>query len=153
MSVHHRSTEKRIFASLRRAPVLYALLCSGTAVTIVSIAFSTIFGTRSAIASQPAVTIKMVDVPPIFEPATVTIRVGDTVEWRNVGTEVHHATTDPSMAIKSTEVGSPAGAQPFDSGFLKPGETFTHTFRVAGVYRYACAVHEARGMIGKVVVK
>jgi len=108
---------------------------------------------RTAIASPQVVTIKMLDVPAAFEPGTVTIKVGDTVEWRNVGNEVHHATTDPSMAINGGDVGSPAGAETFDSGFLKPGATFSHTFKVAGTYRYACAVHETSGMIGKIVVK
>jgi len=108
---------------------------------------------RTAIASPQVVTIKMLDVPAAFEPGTVTIKVGDTVEWRNVGNEVHHATTDPSMAINGGDVGSPAGVEPFDSGFLKPGATFSHTFKVAGTYRYACAVHETSGMIGEIIVK
>ena len=107
----------------------------------------------TAIASPQVVTIKMLDVPAAFEPGTVTIKVGDTVEWRNVGNEVHHATTDPSMAINGGDVGRPADAEPFDSGFLKPGATFSYTFKVAGTYRYACAVHETSGMIGKIVVK
>jgi len=118
-----------------------------------SIAVVTLLPRQTAIASQPVVTIKMLDVPAAFEPGTVTIKVGDTVEWRNVGNEVHHATTDPSMAINGGDVGSPAGAETFDSGFLKPGATFSHTFKVAGTYRYACAVHETSGMIGKIVVK
>ena len=118
-----------------------------------AIAIVALLERRTAVASQPAVTIKMLDVPAAFEPGTVTIKVGDTVEWRNVGNEVHHATTDPSMAINCGDVGSPSGAQPFDSGFLKPGATFSHTFKVAGTYRYACAVHETSGMIGKIVVK
>jgi len=119
----------------------------------VAIAIVALLERRAAIASQPVVTIRMLDVPAAFEPGTVTIKVGETVEWRNVGNEVHHATTDPSMAINCGDVGSPAGAEPFDSGFLKPGATFTHTFKVAGTYRYACAVHETSGMIGKIVVK
>jgi plastocyanin len=118
-----------------------------------AVAIVTLLERPTAIASQPVVTIKMLDVPAAFEPGTVTIKVGDTVEWRNVGNEVHHATTDPSMAINCGDVGSPAGAPPFDSGFLKPGATFSHTFKVAGTYRYACAVHETSGMIGKIVVK
>jgi plastocyanin len=118
-----------------------------------AIAIVTLLERRIAVASPPVVTIKMLDVPAAFEPGTVTIKVGDTVEWRNVGNEVHHATTDPSMAINCADVGSPAGAEPFDSGFLKPGATFSHTFKVAGTYRYACAVHETSGMIGKIVVK
>ena len=103
--------------------------------------------------TTPAVTIKMVDVPAVFQPATATIKVGDTVEWVNVGNEVHHATTDPSMAVSGGDVKSPQGAEPFDSGFVKPGEKFSHTFKVPGTYRYACAVHETSGMIGTIVVK
>jgi plastocyanin len=106
-----------------------------------------------ATASQPTVTIKMLDMPPAFAPAAVTIRPGDTVQWLNVGNEVHHATSDPSMAIKRSEVGNPSGVEPFDSGFMKPGESFSHTFKVPGVYKYACAVHETKGMLGEIVVK
>jgi len=118
-----------------------------------ALAIVTLLARRTAVASQPIVTIKMLDVPAAFEPGTVTIKIGDTVEWRNVGNEVHHATTDPSMAINDADVGSPAGAETFDSGFIKPGATFSHTFKVAGTYRYACAVHETSGMIGTIVVK
>ena len=91
--------------------------------------------------------------PPAFAPTAVTISVGDTVVWQNVGYEVHHATSDPSMAINSADVANPAAAEPFDSGFMRPGETFTHTFKRPGVYRYACAIHETKGMIGEIVVK
>jgi plastocyanin len=91
--------------------------------------------------------------PPTFQPSQVTIKPGQTVEWQNVGNEVHHATSDPSLAIKSTEVTNPPGVEPFDSGFLRPGETFAHTFLKPGVYKYTCVVHEAKGMTGEVVVK
>jgi len=33
-----------------------------------------------------------------------------------------------------------------------PGETFTHIFTVPGEYKYTCVVHEAKGMIGTIVV-
>jgi plastocyanin len=130
-----------------RTLLYYALLCAAVASML------TLSGRTVATASQAPVTIKMLDMPPAFAPATVTIRAGDSVQWQNVGNEVHHATSDPSMAIKSSEVGNPSGAEPFDSGFMKPGESFTHTFKVPGVYRYACAVHETKGMIGEIVVK
>jgi plastocyanin len=65
---------------------------------------------------------------------------------------VHHATSDPSLAIKPAEVTNPPGAEPFDSGFLRPGETFRHIFTVPGEYKYTCVVHEAKGMIGTIVV-
>ena len=134
----------------RSTPMYYVVLVIALPAVL---AIVTLMARRTAVASQPVVTIKMLDVPAAFEPGTVTIKVGDTVEWRNVGNEVHHATTDPSMAINCGDVGSPAGAEPFDSGFLNPGATFSHTFKVAGTYRYACAVHETSGMIGKIVVE
>jgi plastocyanin len=99
------------------------------------------------------IVIRMLDMPLTFQPNLITIKVGQSVEWENAGNEVHHATSDPSLAIKPIEVTNPPGAEPFDSGFLRPGETFTHTFTVPGEYRYTCVVHEAKGMIGTIVVR
>jgi plastocyanin len=95
----------------------------------------------------------MLDMPPSFQPRRVTIETGYTVEWDNVGNEIHHAVSDPSVAIKVGDVSNPPGAKPFDSGFLRPGEKFVHTFTVPGIYKYACVVHEAKGMVGEIVVR
>ena len=106
----------------------------------------------SAAATAPGIVIKMLDMPPAFQPTVIKIKVGDSVEWKNVGNEVHHATSDPALAIRPTEVINPPGVEPFDSGFLRPGETFTHIFTVPGEYKYTCVVHEAKGMSGTIVV-
>jgi plastocyanin len=103
--------------------------------------------------AKPAIVIEMLDAPPSFQPVRTTIKAGDTVEWKNVGAQLHHVTTDPSAALKKDDVTNPPGAKPFDSGFLKPGESFSETFSVPGVYRYTCAVHEAKGMKGELVVE
>src|SRR5712692_4655922 len=102
-----------------------------------------------SLAAKPAIVINMLDMPPSFEPVRATIRAGETVEWKNVGNQLHHVTNDPSAALKKGDVTNPPGAKPFDSGFLKPGETFSQTFSVPGIYRYTCAVHEAKGMKGE----
>src|ERR1700687_2337022 len=47
-------------------------------------------GDPTAAAAQPVVIIKMLDVPPVFQPARVTIKVGETVEWQKGGIEVPH---------------------------------------------------------------
>ena len=104
-------------------------------------------------AAKPAVVITMMDMPASFEPTRITIKPGDTVEWKNTGNQLHHVTTDPSAALKKSDVATPPGAKPFDSGFLKPGESFSQSFSVPGVYRYTCAVHEAKGMNGELVVQ
>ncbi|MGH8013449.1 MAG: cupredoxin domain-containing protein [Candidatus Binataceae bacterium] len=108
---------------------------------------------RLAKASPAPVLVVMRDVPPSFQPKSVTITVGETVEWKNVGNSMHHATSDSSLAIKGTDVANPRGAQPFDSGFMRPGETFSHKFMMPGIYRYVCVAHEASGMSGTVIVK
>jgi plastocyanin len=107
----------------------------------------------SASASTPPIVVKMIDMPATYEPAKLTIKVGETVEWKNVGSSVHDASSDPSTAINPTEVSNPPGAKPFDSGFLQPGQSYTYTFTVPGTYKYICAPHETSGMTGEVTVR
>lgn len=108
---------------------------------------------KSAAASTTPIVVKMIDMPATYEPAKLTIRVGETVEWKNLGNSVHHASSDPSEAVNPADVSNPPGAKPFDSGFLQPGQSFTYTFTAPGTYRYICAPHETSGMTGEVVVK
>ena len=123
------------------------------AVSLAATAGAFLIVANKSAAAKSAIVIKMLDMPPSFQPVQTTIKAGETVEWENVGNEVHHATSDPSLAIKRGEIANPPGARPFDSGFLKPGESFSHTFSVPGVYRYTCVVHEAKGMTGEIVVR
>ncbi len=88
-----------------------------------------------------------------FTPATVRIKVGQKVRWRNVSGLIHTVTADPSKAADRSHVKLPSGASPFNSGDIKPDGTYEHTFTVAGEYRYTCIPHELAGMIGTVVVE
>jgi plastocyanin len=104
-------------------------------------------------ANAPAVVIKMSDKPPKFLPDKVTIRSGETVEWINNAKTLHSVDGDPTMALKPSDVSLPAGAKPFDSGFMKPDMTWDYTFKVPGTYKYTCVPHEKDGMNGEIVVK
>jgi plastocyanin len=88
-----------------------------------------------------------------FSPADVSVRAGDTVEWRNTSLITHTVTDDPKRAIAPSDAGLPPGAQPFDSGDIPAGQVYLRTFTVPGTYRYFCTRHEAEGMEGEVVVK
>ena len=88
-----------------------------------------------------------------FAPKTLTISVGDTVEWQNPSSQMHTATFDPEKASEASNVVLPEGAEPFDSGSVNPGDNWSHTFEVAGRYQYICQPHEGAGMIGEVVVE
>ncbi len=88
-----------------------------------------------------------------FSPGTVHIKVGQTVRWRNQSDVVHTVTFDPSLAAKKGDVRLPDGAETFNSGDIKPGAVFTHTFDVPGEYHYICVPHELAGMLAVVIVE
>ena len=88
-----------------------------------------------------------------YEPATVTIRAGQTVLWRNTSDLVHTVTADDELATDDDHVRLPEGAEPFGSGRMEPGATYRRTFAVPGRYTYFCIPHEASGMIGHIVVE
>ncbi len=85
-------------------------------------------------------------------PAQITIKAGDTVEWRNIGSIPHTVTADPRRALSSTNVELPDGAEAFDSGWVTGGQWFRYTFSEPGVYRYVCLPHERARMLGTVIV-
>lgn len=88
-----------------------------------------------------------------FAPDEIQIKVGDTVEWRNVGAFPHTVTADPQLAINRANVALPKGVKAFNSGRLDRSQTFRYTFAKAGEYKYFCIPHEGAGMLGKIVVK
>jgi len=63
-----------------------------------------------------------------FSPATITVRVGDTVSWTNTDQAPHDVTTTsaPEMLKSPT---------------LQKGDSWAHTFTVAGTYSYICSIH------------
>jgi plastocyanin len=90
--------------------------------------------------TAPAGGATAVDIPDIkFDPADVTVKVGDTVTWTN-SDDIQHTVTK----IKGP------GAQ-FDSGNLDPGDTFEETFDKKGTIDYVCTIHA--GQEGSITVK
>jgi plastocyanin len=106
-----------------------------------------------ALAEGNTVEVSMKNNPKgVFVPATVNIKVGDTVKWTNPGIITHTVTFDPAQAATAANVALPAGVAPFDSGNMEEEATFSHTFTVKGTYKYICKMHEAMGMVGTVIV-
>lgn len=69
-----------------------------------------------------------------FDPASVTIAVGDSVRWTNQDSAIH--TIDGGR---------------FRSGALRQGDSYSYTFTQAGTYYYMCTVHPYR-VTGQVIV-
>lgn len=61
-----------------------------------------------------------------FDPASVTIEVGESVTWENQDSVTHTITADNGE---------------FTSGDIAPGSTFTFEFDQAGTYAYHCGLH------------
>ena len=76
-----------------------------------------------------------------YLPPSVTIMIGDTVEWNNVDTAAHTVTG-------GSPANGPSGV--FDSSLLMGNASFKHTFDKAGNYDYFCMVHP--WMVGNVIV-
>ena len=87
-----------------------------------------------------------------FSPQTVTIKAGQVILWRNQSLFGHTVTFDRTAADDPNDVVVPAGAEPFASGDIPPGETFAHKFTVPGTYRYVCLKHEGQSMTGTIIV-
>lgn len=91
-----------------------------------------------------------------FSPNTITIRAGETVEWRNLSNKVHEIIANPakiSRPSKTPESALPMNTTPFDSGFLEPGATFSYSFTAPGVYRYFCSLNCSRNSVAQVTVE
>ncbi|MGI0007362.1 MAG: plastocyanin/azurin family copper-binding protein [Nitrosotalea sp.] len=77
-----------------------------------------------------------------FDPQGSTVKVGTTVVWTNQDSASHTVTS-----------GNPSDTSPgslFDSGLIKPGQTFQYNFNATGNISYFCTVHP--WMTGKVSV-
>jgi plastocyanin len=88
-----------------------------------------------------------------FAPDHLTIRSGQTITWRNVGNMVHTSTSDPAWAQDAAHATVPDGAKPWNSGLIRKGESWRHTFEVPGEYAYFCIPHEAAGMVASITVE
>jgi plastocyanin len=85
---------------------------------------------RAQAASSPAASQARVHFISIsgfkFLPATLTVKTGETVEWKNEDTVVHTATADDKT---------------FDSGNIAPGKSWTFVASKPGTYTYICTIH------------
>lgn len=104
---------------------------SGRVYTIRSMQFSYVPPKDWKVGDPPVIDDKY------YNPARLSIRVGDTVEYVNED-EVPHTMTGSEV---------PAGASRFDSGPVNPGASYRYTFRVSGTYRYYCMLHPHKGGI------
>ena len=86
----------------------------------------------SVLAAEEPVTIENF----AFDPADLTVSVGDTVTWSNKDSAAHTATADGGS---------------FDTGTIAAGSSKSVTFSKAGTFTYHCKIHAS--MTARVVVE
>lgn len=87
-----------------------------------------------------------------FDPIGIHIQPGQTLRWSNNDPGNAHTATAYHPALFDRPQRIPDGAEPWDSDYLLPGESFSVTLTVPGVYDYYCLPHEHAGMVGRIVV-
>ncbi len=77
-----------------------------------------------------------------FDPSTVTVAPGTTIDWKN-NDKVSHTVTSGNPSDNQT-------GTIFDSSLIASGKDFSFTFNNPGTYNYFCQVHP--WMTGQVIV-
>jgi plastocyanin len=72
-----------------------------------------------------------------FTPQTINVQPGTTIRWVNYGQHVHTVTANDDR---------------WDTGDIKPGASYSATFKYPGTYYYYCRHHTQEKMQGVVNV-
>lgn len=87
-----------------------------------------------------------------FDPVGLHVEPGTAIRWTNCDAGNSHTATAYHPSLSGRQQRIPAGAEPWDSGYLLPDEAFSVILGAPGVYDYYCLPHEMAGMVGRIVV-
>jgi plastocyanin len=90
----------------------------------------------------------------VFQPATITVKHGDVVQWVNNKLSPHNVMFDGNKV--PAEETQKISALSHPQLMIKPGETYDLAISddlVPGQYSYYCAPHRGAGMIAKIIVE
>ena len=73
-----------------------------------------------------------------FAPTSLSVKVGDVIQWSNDGSSVHNVTFD-NKAVRSSDT-------------MNANDKYELKFSKAGTYRYVCTFHVSVGMTGTITV-
>ncbi|RDI51384.1 copper binding plastocyanin/azurin family protein [Microvirga subterranea] len=87
-----------------------------------------------------------------FDPVGLHVEPGQTIRWINLDPGNSHTATayHPKNFERPRRI--PEGAEPWDSDYLLPNESFSVTLAVEGIYDFYCVPHEHAGMVGRIIV-
>lgn len=125
------ATQSALFPSLFLPLILQASLPGAGTSTSTATVTPTQTSTPTPTAVVGAGKVSIVDFA--FQPASITIHVGESVEWENTGAFNHTSTSDTGV---------------WNSGALAPDQKFSFPFNSLGNYPYHCSLHpDMKGII------
>jgi plastocyanin len=87
-----------------------------------------------------------------FDPVGLRIEPGQAIRWINLDPGNSHTATAYHPKNFGRPLRIPQTADPWDSDFLLPDESFSVTLTKEGVYDFYCVPHEHAGMVGRIIV-
>jgi len=87
-----------------------------------------------------------------FDPLGLAVKPGTALKFVNRDNGNSHTVTAYHPSLFGHVRRIPEKAEPFNSGYLLPDDSFELTLTVPGVYDYYCLPHEHAGMVGRIVV-
>jgi plastocyanin len=128
------ATARAATAAATTAPTVAAKLAATFAPTLAATIAPTVAApTATAVAESAPSRVELAMSDDAFAPKTLSVPVGATVVWNRTGSHPHTVTADDNS---------------FDSGILRVGQGFEHTFDEPGTFAYYCGVHGAAGGVG-----
>jgi plastocyanin len=87
-----------------------------------------------------------------FDPVGLRVAPGQTIRWINVDPGNSHTATAYHPRNLERPLRIPETAEPWNSDYLLPDESFSIRLVVEGVYDFFCIPHEHAGMVGRIIV-
>ncbi|HLI50500.1 MAG TPA: hypothetical protein VKU87_01810 [Thermomicrobiaceae bacterium] len=148
MRVQHQGDRNLLSRRLSRRDILRA--SAGAAGVLAATVLVACGGTATGGGSDPIVQLTKKNK---FNPSSSTLLRGHTVYFENVTNDTtFNVTCDPSKVKNPKDAKVPQGAQPFDSGDIKPGDTWSYRFEIPGEYTVTSVRQEQDGMVGHITV-
>ena len=88
-----------------------------------------------------------------YNPAELVVSKGEKITWTNTSDQIQTITVRVEQNQDKQIAYLPDEAEPFSSGAVQPGESFSYTFYIPGAYEFVSLPNKNKGMEGKIIVK
>ena len=88
-----------------------------------------------------------------YQPAEIVVSKGEKITWKNTSDQLQTITVKTEQNNEKRIACYPDEAEPFSSGAIQPGESFSYTFFIPGAYQFVSLPNEKLGMEGRIIVK